>query len=111
MNASDPAETLALLARAAARLASLTRKETPMARNAEKTIFEVPFDLPEDHPTGGTAGDGTHCARFFTRGAAETFARRHTYYGKPCRVPEGEKFPMRLVDRWAREGKICSSYE
>lgn len=66
-----------------------------MGSERSKLIFEVLHDTDSDGP----AGDGTVIARFRTLKSAETFASRHTCYGRPATVQEA-RVPYRLAARW-----------
>lgn len=64
-------------------------------------VYEVLFDGSDDGPSG-PAGDGTFVARFGARDSEQAiaFAKSHTVYGRPCRVPEADLVPVSLARRW-----------
>lgn len=67
----------------------------------EKTVkvYEVLHDGAPDGPAG-PMGDGTFVKRFGPKqeAAANAFAAKSTYYGKPAKVTETDA-PMRLARR------------
>lgn len=74
----------------------------PRRSTKTSTVHTVLYMLyGEDDPVG-PAGDGSFIRRF--RGselaAAETFAAKHTYYGRPCKVDTDDDVPLHLAQRW-----------
>jgi len=63
-------------------------------------VFEVLYDGAPDG-SAGPAGDGTFIRRFGPKSevAANDFAARSTYYGRPCKVMTSDVRPE-LARRW-----------
>ena len=70
-------------------------RSNPRGDDREVTIYEVIYD-----GSGvGSAGDGTHIARFKSASDAARFAANHTAWGRPTKA-DAAKVPVRLTRRW-----------